>query len=79
MQVFLSSKQVSSGKIIWERELYQKPFDPAMETDVQEILPKSLSLKKSGELIASDEAGSIYIVEAKTGELLQPLKSVVYK
>ena len=78
MQVSLTSKQMHTGKLNWERELYQKAFDPTLEADVQEVLPKSLTLKKSTELIVSDEKGSVYIIEAKTGEMLQPLKSIIY-
>lgn len=77
MQVFLVSKNVASGKINWERELYQKAFDPKMETDVQTIYPKSLKLKEKN-VIAIDEKGSKYIVKSETGDLVIPLKSIIY-
>ncbi len=77
MQVFLISKNVASGKVNWERELYQKAFDPKMETDVQTIYPKSLKLKEKN-VIAIDEKGSKYIVKSATGDLVIPLKSIIY-
>lgn len=77
MQVFLVSKNLASGKINWERELYQKAFDPKMETDVQTIYPKSLKLKEKN-VIAIDEKGSKYIVKSQTGDLVIPLKSIIY-
>lgn len=77
MQVFLVSKNVASGKLNWERELYQKAFDPKMETDVQTIYPKSLKLKEKN-VIAIDEKGSKYIVKSATGDLVIPLKSIIY-
>lgn len=77
MQVFLSSKNIASRKTNWERELYQKSFDPKLETDVQTIYPKSLKLKEKN-VIAIDEKGSKYIVKSETGDLVIPLKSIIY-
>lgn len=77
MQVFLLSKNVASGKTNWERELYQKSFDPKLETDIQTVYPKSLKLVEK-QLIAIDEKGSKYIVKPQTGDLVIPLKSIIY-
>ena len=77
MQVFLISKNIASGKINWEKELYQKLFDPNLEIDVQTVFLRSLKLRKK-HLIAIDEKGSKYIVKSQTGDLVQPLKSIIY-
>lgn len=76
MQVFLNSKNMASGRIIWERELYQKALDAKLEFDVQMVLPKSLRLEGKT-IVATDEKGSTYKLDLN-GKLLSPLKSIVY-
>lgn len=77
MQVFLVSKNIASGRINWKRELYQKLFNPNLEIDMQTVFLRSLELSKQ-QLIAIDERGSKYIVKSQTGDLVQPLKSIIY-
>ena len=76
MQVFLTAKSTTSGRIIWERELYEKALDPKLEYDVQMVLPKSLRLEGK-KFVATDEKGSSYKVDLE-GKLLSPPKSIVY-
>lgn len=78
MQVFLISKELSTQKLNWETALYQKIYDPKLETDVQTIFPRSLKLRKSKYFQIIDEKGAIYLVKLKTGELVKPLKSIIY-
>lgn len=77
MQAFLVSTNVKSGKVNWKTELYQKLFDPNLETDVQTIMPASLKVVKY-RAIAVDEMGLRYVVNLKTGMLVEPLKPVIY-
>lgn len=78
MQVFLISKNIKSGEVKWQRELYQKLFDRNLETDVQWVFPNFLAYNKKKQLVVTDERGSTYKVESGSGELIQPLKSIVY-
>lgn len=76
MQVFINSKNMTTGRINWERELYQKGLDPKVEFDVQLVLPKFLRLQGK-QIIATDEKGTTYKLDLD-GKLLSPLKSVIY-
>ncbi len=76
-QVFLVSKNVQSGNVNWITELYQKSFNPKIETDVQTIFPKSLKVKKNKATVV-DERGSKYVIDTVSGELITPLKSIIY-
>lgn len=78
MQVFLLSKNIKSGEVKWECELYQKLFDRQLETDVQWVFPSSLTYTKKKQLIVTDERGSTYKVKSDNGELIDPLKSNIY-
>ena len=62
MQVYLFSKKSSTGKLNWERKLYQKLYDPKLEIDVQTVLPQTLIFKDEGKLLATDERESTYLV-----------------
>ncbi len=55
-----------SKKQLWKTELYQIKYDTTLERDVQEVFIKSLSVKGK-KLIAVDESGKQYSVDAKTG------------
>lgn len=76
MQVFLVSQDTKTGQVKWDRELYQKSFDPNLEVDVQTVFPKSLKFKGK-EIVATDEMGSTFRLKL-TGELISPLKSIIY-
>lgn len=60
-----------TGNILWKTMIYDKAVDAALEHDVQDIWLKSLSLNE-GRLIAEDEQGIIYQLDAATGKLLVP-------
>lgn len=77
MKASLVARDTKSQNVKWERELYQRQFLPEMEQDVQAIFPKSLRLLKGGTLRIVDEKGTVYLV-SREGELLKPLKSVIY-
>ncbi|MBC7465188.1 MAG: hypothetical protein H7256_04290 [Bdellovibrio sp.] len=78
LQVFLISKDVKTGAVKWDRELYQKLFDRKLEIDVQWVFPKSLSYNNKKQLVVTDERGSMYKVNSENGKLIQPLKSIIY-
>lgn len=77
MQVFLIANDIGAEKTKWKRELYQVKFNRDIEMDVQTVFPRSLILDH-GILIAIDERGSEFKVNAKSGSLNKPLKAIVY-
>ena len=78
MQVLLVSKNIKSKKVKWERELYEKAFDPGLPSDGQTVQPKTLTFdKKENQITITDERGSTYKVSTK-GDLVSPLKSIIY-
>lgn len=77
MHVYLISQKKLSGKIIWKQEIYQKIFNPLLETDVQAIFPVSLKLIKK-QLHVVDEGGSKYSIDPKTGQLITPALPKIY-
>lgn len=76
-QMFLVSKNQKTGDVNWITELYQVGFDSKLETDVQTIYPTSLKVKKNKATVI-DERGSTYVIDIKDGELIKPLKSIIY-
>ena len=76
-QVFLISKNLKTGNINWVTELYQVTFDSKLETDIQTIYPTSLKVRKNKATVI-DERGSTYVTDIKSGELITPLKSIIY-
>lgn len=76
-QVFLVSKNLKTGNVNWVTALYQVTFDSKLETDIQTIYPTSLKVRKNRATVI-DERGSTYVTNIKSGELVSPLKSIIY-
>jgi hypothetical protein len=56
-----------SGKPLWQVEVYEYLVDEQVETDIQEVYFKSMSLDASGEaLLIEDERGVRHLVDLKT-------------
>ena len=66
------------GNEAWKTLLYSRPYDIAMERDVQQIGLRSMKLVGSV-LHVVDEWGSKFEIEAKSGKLLAPLKARIYE
>jgi hypothetical protein len=78
MTAFLISTDTMAKSAIWKTQLYIKMFKKNEETDVQEIYPQSLILNVDSNLQLKDEKGTEYLVEAKSGKFVKPLKTVIY-
>ena len=77
MKVTLVAKALKDQKVLWETPLYRRIFRQGMEVDVQEIYPRTLSLK-ADLLQATDEREQLYFVNWKTGTLVAPAKEIMY-
>lgn len=56
-----------SGKPLWQVEVFQYRLDEQVETDVQEVYFKSMTLDPTGQaLLIEDEAGVRHLVDLKT-------------
>ena len=65
-QVFLIAQQLKDNKIVWKTLLYSVNYNQSLETDVQDIFLKSLTVE--GQTIkAIDERERQYRVDLKTG------------
>jgi hypothetical protein len=52
----IGAVDVATGKLLWAVQLYETPFDPKEERDVQEVYVSQLKLDaKTGVLLAIDE------------------------
>jgi hypothetical protein len=72
---FLKARKVSAQKEIWKTRLYSRDYNKSLEIDVQDVAIASLKLRGSV-LVAVDEDGRDYKVDAKTGKLLSPPKPI---
>lgn len=75
---FVKATDQTTQKVKWTTILYSKLYDLNLELDIQDIHPHYLKIDKKKQLIIRDENGSEYVVDAKTGKLLKPLKSIIY-
>jgi hypothetical protein len=64
---YLAARDPETGKEIWTLKVYDVPYDPALEGDVQDVFITALAKSASGhELVVTDERGRRYIVDPKT-------------
>lgn len=64
--VYLTAEDPGDHSTIWKTKLYSNAYDTGMETDVQEVHLRSLKLD-GGVLVATDEGGHVYKVNANDG------------
>jgi hypothetical protein len=69
--MYVVCRSTQTGELIWKTMLYEKHINPALESDVQEIFLKKLSLH-GNELAAEDEKKSVYRIDLATGQLIEP-------
>ncbi len=78
MKVTLVSKKISVNSVNWKRELYIKMYDSKLETDVQDVHPQSLKFLNNNIIQVKDENGTEYQINALSGKMIKPLKTVIY-
>ena len=74
---FIAATKGPGGTSVWKTKIFSKKFDKDLETDVQEMLLKSLEYIGS-EIVAVDEHGQTYKLSPGSGELLSPKAAVIY-
>lgn len=72
------SRNIKTGKINWEKEIYLTMYNSLLEIDVQQIYLRSLKLTSKGKIEIVDEMGMKYLILAKNGTMIEPLKTVIY-
>lgn len=75
--VYLRAREKGKKDYVWKTQLFSRRYNLQLETDVQDIHLRSLKLE-GRRLVAIDEKGMAYEVNAQNGVLLIPLKSVIY-
>ena len=75
--VYLRAREKGKKDYAWKTQLFSRRYNQQLETDVQDIHLRSLKLEGK-RLIAIDEKGMTYEINALNGALLIPLKSVIY-
>ncbi len=60
-----------TGEKIWEKYLYKVHLDPTVERDVQDVFVREMYLDKPNRLILENERGEWFVLERRTGDLLQ--------
>jgi glucose dehydrogenase len=65
-------KNIQTGKILWKTLIYDREIDRLVESDIQHILLKRFTLENR-QLVAEDEKGTVYRIDAATGQLIEPL------
>lgn len=66
-----------AGDQRWKTKIYSRKYEKTLETDVQDIHLKQLSLEDTS-VIAIDEMGKRYEVDMGTGNLVKPSKPTDY-
>lgn len=67
---YIAARDVASGRELWTLKVYDVPFDPKMEADVQDIFIESMGKAFfSNKLKIVDEQGRHYVVDVKTREV----------
>lgn len=64
-------------QVVWSTELYRVAFDKNLETDVQEIYPRSMKFQAASIRI-EDERAQNYVIDTTSGALVSPPKAVLY-
>jgi hypothetical protein len=61
----VEARDLKTGKLLWQVEVYQTEFDPKVESDVQSVYINSLKIER-GKLIIKNERGDRYTIDLKT-------------
>lgn len=75
--VYLVARKKGKKDYAWKTQLFSRFYNLKLETDVQDIHLRSLSLEGK-RLIAVDEKSMTYEVNALNGALFIPLKTIIY-
>jgi hypothetical protein len=63
----LEARDSTTGKLVWNVQVYKTPHDPALEGDVQDVFIKTLSYDAIHDLlILSDEKDRVFVVDLKS-------------
>jgi PQQ enzyme repeat len=64
---YIAALDAASGNELWTLKIYDVPYDPNLEGDVQDVFIKSMSKSLFGQkLNITDERGRKYVVDPKT-------------
>lgn len=74
--VYLVKKDLS-GQVLWKTKLYSKIYIPNLESDVQDIWLRKLTVSQEG-ILAVDEYNRSYQVDPSDGALMKPAAPVTY-
>lgn len=66
-----------AGDLKWKTKLFSRKYEKGLETDVQDIHLKKISLEEA-KVIAVDEHGRSYELESSDGSLIKPTKPFNY-
>lgn len=64
---FLQARDLKTGKIVWDSELFRVEYAPEYEADVQSVHIVSVVLEE-GRLLAIDQRNQKYYLNLETGE-----------
>lgn len=66
---YVVATDASSGRELWKVRVYRIDYDPALESDVQDIFIKSIAPGANGhELTVTDERGREFVLDLSTHE-----------
>jgi hypothetical protein len=60
-----------TGEKLWEKYLYKVQLDRSVERDVQDVFVREMYLDEPNRLILENERGEWFVLERRTGDLLQ--------
>ena len=67
---YVEATSNKTGARLWLVRVYEIKYDPNLETDVQDIFITALSIA-DGKLKIKNEAGDNFVVESRTGKVLE--------
>ena len=65
---FIEARNIKSGKLIWNRQIYAVKYVPDLEGDVQDVFIRNIKVKGNS-LIVTNERKSEYQLDLKTLEV----------
>ena len=65
---FIEARNLKSGKLIWNRQIYAVKYVPDLEGDVQDVFIRNIKVKGNS-LIVTNERKSEYQLDLKTLEV----------
>ena len=71
---YVQAFELSSGRKLWETEVYHVLITPGLEQDVQWVFISSLELQ-GGKLVVRNENGKTFRLDLKTGRIEGALRS----